>query len=40
MGTYFLSDLETGQTPHITELILRLKTWQTGSEVVKLLKQI
>jgi len=24
------SDLETGQTSHITEPLLRLKTWQTG----------
>jgi len=30
MGTYFLSDLETGQTSHIAELLLRLNTWQTG----------
>ena len=29
-STYFLSDLETGQTSHITEPLLRLKTWQTG----------
>jgi len=28
--TYFLSDLETGQTSHIAELLLRLNTWQTG----------
>jgi len=24
------SDLETGQTSHIAELLLRLNTWQTG----------
>ena len=29
-STYFLSDLETGQTFHIAELLLRLNTWQTG----------
>jgi len=27
---YFVSDLETGQTSHIAELLLRLNTWQTG----------